>query len=98
MLSLTSLSRNIYALVRLADTNGINIKYVHKGNVYLMNIERTYEKYNYNQDRRIRKKRADIKKGIIMVTEDCEKCGSVVMNKICINKNCESNKPAKLAT
>lgn len=90
MISLTSISNNMFKIVALAYTNGITLKFNHKARVFILTIEPTdeeYDHYSYNR----KKRPIAMKPAIKMTIKGCPECRCVVLGDICINKQCVVN-------
>lgn len=88
MLGLRHLYKNIYPLFRLAEVSGTQIRVHHKKQIYLVTVQPTGEKYIPQPYKKQQKK-----KGIELIAEECERCGYMRLEDICINANCPSNQP-----
>lgn len=93
MLSLQTFKDHAGKVFRMAQVDGINVRLHYDGEVYIVNIIKTGEKYVPQRARRLRRLAANKKMGVTLKLSDCTECGYLKSHGICVNKSCPTNQP-----
>lgn len=96
MLSATALRENLYSLLKMVRgvgiSNSLHMEFFYEHRVYELTITKTNrEHHTYYPRRHNKPKRLPIN----IKPEQCETCGSLTIDNICINKKCDTNIKAK---
>lgn len=86
MLSLSQFRKHVFSLFTIMSKTGQTFEVAYKGTVYDLEVRRTNKVPNLT-----RAKHREVHEVIAINTEECEKCGSLKFNGICMNTKCESN-------
>lgn len=87
MLTLSQTRKNLFPLFKLSLDTGMVFEVVYKNKVYEMVVRPSLKSPELTRPKRA-VKGADVQ---AIQTEECDSCGSLSFNGVCMNTRCETN-------